>query len=120
MRAVRSSSAWVAALVLAPVLTWAAASTPLPDSKKDCTACHTSPGAATLRKPLSGLCLDCHPGREAPAEHIVDVVPSMPVKQLPLRDGRMTCVTCHDPHTNKNGNLLRVPARALCKHCHPY
>ena len=112
-------------LLLVPVLAAAspdkAGSTSLPEAKKDCTACHKdiAKGPA-LHKPLSTLCLDCHPDRKAPAEHAVDIVPSMAVRQLPLSGGKMTCLTCHDPHSNLNEKLLRVPARNLCTQCHSY
>jgi predicted CXXCH cytochrome family protein len=55
-----------------------------------------------------------------PAEHKVNVVPSMRVKGLPLSDGKITCVTCHDPHKNRYGKLLRVKAKELCLTCHKY
>ena len=96
----------------------------LPEIKKDCTLCHTSPevkkGAARLKKPLSALCLDCHPDRNSANEHKVDIVPTMEIKELPLFDGKMTCVTCHDPHWNKYGSLLRTRKSDLCMQCHPY
>jgi predicted CXXCH cytochrome family protein len=73
-----------------------------------------------LNKPLSELCLDCHAARKAPAEHRVDVVPAMAVQKLPLSNGKMTCITCHDPHANKYGKMLRVRAKDLCFVCHKY
>jgi predicted CXXCH cytochrome family protein len=98
---------------------------PLPAAKKDCGACHTAAapaaGNAALRKTLSDLCTDCHRDRMPPNEHRVDIVPAMPVKDLPLADGgMMTCFTCHDPHRNPYGGLLRKPETALCLSCHPY
>lgn len=93
----------------------------LPEIKKDCGSCHR-PGTAKageLKKSLSALCLDCHSGRKPPAEHKVDIIPSMAVKGLPLTDGRITCVTCHDPHQNMHGNLLRMKTTDLCLVCHP-
>lgn len=96
---------------------------PLPPSKQDCSNCHPGaegPRSGTLAKGLSGLCLDCHPDRIAPQEHRVDIVPAMPVKDLPLFEGRMTCATCHDPHRNTHGSLLRKPEADLCLSCHPY
>lgn len=93
----------------------------VPGIKKDCATCHVEiekgPG---LKKALSGLCLDCHPDRMAPNEHKVDIVPAREVGKLPLFDGRMTCATCHDSHSNPYGKLLRVPQKDLCFQCHPY
>ncbi len=96
---------------------------PLPEIKKDCTTCHLTEGTKTgtrLTKKLSDLCLDCHPDRVAPQEHLVGIAPSMAVKDLPLTGGKMTCITCHDPHKNAYGALLRMPETTLCRTCHPY
>ena len=98
-----------------------AAAYPLPSIKKDCDTCHLSAGThkpGELKKQLPGLCLDCHRDRKAPAEHKIDIVPGMEVKGLPLFDGKIACTTCHDPHANMNGNMLRLPAKDLCLVCH--
>ena len=94
-----------------------------PPIKKACDTCHishTMGGKMLLKAPLSELCLDCHPDRVAPAEHKVDIVPSMDVERLPLDgEGRMTCVTCHDPHgTSGLARMLRVESSKLCRYCH--
>ncbi len=92
---------------------------PLPEIKKDCSLCHLDiQKGPELKKPVSVLCIGCHQDRQAPNEHIVDVVPSMKVKTLPLSGGKITCTTCHDPHRNTYGKLLRVPQNKLCSHCH--
>ncbi len=95
---------------------------PMPSIKQDCSICHVAAGshkASELKKKLSALCLDCHSNRKAPAEHLVDIVPSMAVKGLPLTDGMITCFTCHDPHRNPYGSLLRMKETDLCLVCHP-
>ena len=94
----------------------------LPEIKKDCATCHLQSGtskAGELRKKPSALCLDCHQDRKAPADHRVDFVPAREIKGLPLTDGMITCVTCHDPHENAHGNLLRMKEADLCLLCHP-
>ena len=96
---------------------------PLPPSKQDCTICHINPAPGnpgTLKQGPSALCFACHADRKAPAEHQVDIIPPMAVRGLPLFEGRMTCVTCHDPHVNRFGSLLRKPEPELCLSCHPY
>jgi len=94
----------------------------LPASKQDCTTCHGSHqkdrGTLLLKKPLAELCIECHPDRMAPTEHKIGVVPSMNTGTLPLADNKLTCITCHDPHSNRYGRMLRVPAKALCQNCH--
>jgi predicted CXXCH cytochrome family protein len=104
--------------MILPVLVWAAE---VPAIKKDCKICHGShamAGQILLNKPIVELCLDCHPDRKAPNEHKVDMKPSMDVEGLPLIESKMTCVTCHDPHKNPHGMLLRAPAKDLCLVCH--
>jgi predicted CXXCH cytochrome family protein len=94
----------------------------LPEIKKDCASCHL-PGRngklGELKQKISDLCLGCHSDRKAPAEHRVDIFPTMQVTGLPLTDGMITCFTCHDPHRNQYGNLLRMKATDLCLRCHP-
>lgn len=93
----------------------------IPLIKRDCSICHGSHMGGTLvllKKPLSELCLDCHPDRESPSEHVVDVVPSMEVIGLPLNGGMISCVTCHDPHNDSFGSLLRARPDELCEMCH--
>jgi len=94
----------------------------LPAIKKDCVTCHLPTGTAKageLKKKLSVLCLDCHQDRKAPADHKVDFVPRREIRGLPLTDGMITCFTCHDPHKNPHGNLLRMKETDLCLPCHP-
>ncbi len=95
----------------------------LPEIKKDCTICHegdAKKGPAVLIRPLSELCLLCHQDRKAAGEHRVDIVPAMKVKKLPLSEGKLTCITCHDPHANRYGKMLRVRPKDLCGRCHKY
>jgi len=96
---------------------------PLPPSKRQCINCHLVGDGNTLgplRDHLSALCLNCHPDRIAPREHAVDVVPKQSVNDLPLFEGKITCATCHDPHVNLLGTMLRKEGTQLCLSCHPY
>jgi predicted CXXCH cytochrome family protein len=120
----RALSAIVFAFFLAGVaLSVDAAAESVPAIKKNCSICHITQPYGTkvlLKEPLSELCISCHPDRVFPGDHAVDMMPSMPVEGLPLdRDGRMTCVTCHDPH-GMTGiiKLLRDSPRTLCTRCH--
>ncbi len=93
----------------------------LPEIKKDCSSCHVmsaDKAAGRLQKPVAELCQGCHPERLGAREHAVDIAPSMTVTKLPLQNGKLTCVTCHDPHSNRYGSLLRVKHRELCLVCH--
>ncbi len=95
----------------------------LPAIKKNCALCHLSGGgmkrgAPALKKAVAELCIECHPDSSGPNHHAVDIVPSMKVARLPLARGKLRCTTCHDPHTNPYGRLLRLPADKLCLACH--
>jgi len=93
----------------------------LPEIKKDCFQCHVDRDgkpSPLLEKPVAELCVACHPDRTGEREHKVDIVPRMTVRGLPLFDKKITCVTCHDPHNNRYGKLLRVRSRDLCLRCH--
>ena len=94
----------------------------VPSVKKDCKICHTvnkEGTRVTLRLPPIDLCLDCHPDRNAPAEHSVGMRPTMRVKHLPLYGGKVTCTTCHEPHgLTGNVKMLRAAPSKLCIYCH--
>lgn len=92
-------------------------------SEQECNICHVSHKmkGAGLIKPVSELCAICHPERKKPEmEHVVDVVPSMDVSGLPLIEGKMTCVTCHDSHKNTFPSMLRISPEKLCQSCHQH
>ncbi len=90
----------------------------------DCNVCHKPHqmgGKILLSKPLEELCSSCHQTRIGAGEHKVGIKPSMPVEALPLdADGKITCITCHDPHGSKGfDKLLRArDFTELCKKCH--
>jgi len=86
----------------------------------DCGLCHGAgdPSAGNLLQPPTALCSGCHPARLAAGEHAVDVLVTDPNNSLPLRDGGLTCITCHDPHAS--GTALRQPEPQLCRNCHPH
>lgn len=93
----------------------------IPEIKKNCNICHLphDTSGKLLNAPLTELCLDCHSERRSPAEHKVDILPQMPVGNLPLYEGKITCITCHDPH-GKGGfpSMLRERPRLICTKCH--
>ena len=95
----------------------------MPEIKRDCSTCHVphgSGGMLALKEPVTLLCIGCHPDRKGSAEHKVDSVPSMLIAGLPLIEGKLACITCHDPHANTNGKMLRMSPEKLCLACHKY
>ncbi len=84
-----------------------------------CTACHTIHAAETRgdeeralesRSTLNARCVQCHKKQEAQS--------SLPYHH-PIREGKMTCLDCHDPHGGSAGNnLVSANTNQLCLQCH--
>ena len=81
-----------------------------------CTSCHTihhNTRKSLLRDKEISLCVSCHQNQKAkmhfPSHH-------------PLKEGKMTCDSCHNPHGSGNGEpgMLRTEERLndLCFECH--
>jgi len=98
-------------MVLSAFVLLLAASATLAAGHQQCEDCHASgtPSASNLVQPLSALCINCHQTRIDAGEHAVDIPANTTTTMLPLQAGRMTCVTCHDPHTQ---------GIELCQACH--
>ncbi len=64
------------------------------------------------------ICIKCHPDRVGKPEHVIDVKVATPITEpLPLYNGKVTCVTCHDPFGTSR-HLLRYDKQILCGACH--
>ena len=89
-----------------------------------CSSCHAfseKTGLTGLKNNAApdALCTECHSDRAKAGEHRV----GMPVKEslstLPLVEGKVACITCHEPHGLSGfPSLLRAEPRALCTRCH--
>lgn len=90
-----------------------------------CESCHlsrpTDGRAGRFARQISFLCQSCHNMNEQNS-HPIGMAPSMPMPDGFSLDwsGRMTCATCHDPHSQKNNRYLRTAARGrqFCELCH--
>ncbi|MCD4736066.1 MAG: hypothetical protein K8R53_08490 [Bacteroidales bacterium] len=78
----------------------------LPYLEKDCSSCHDQSVMGRLLFPMPGLCYQCH-------ENFGD---QYNVLHGPVDAG--FCTECHNPHLNKNENLLIREGQELCLHCH--
>jgi predicted CXXCH cytochrome family protein len=86
-----------------------------------CATCHVTETDPALVEPEPALCLRCHPSRDGGSEHPIGIAPGAggaPI--LPLRAGRMTCITCHHEHATSGSMMLRLPLWDLCSACHRY
>lgn len=100
-------------------------------TSRECPRCHLNvemfPGS--LIAPITTLCKKCHSNVMRASSHPVDIVP-VTVKvpaDLPLKDGRVTCNTCHNIHIASRlvfgikSHMLRRPTadiKYFCVACH--
>lgn len=94
-----------------------------------CTLCHdphASENAAWLRKPSWELCTTCH-DEKATERHVLAGLkkkashPTKHKRDPAQRGKRMTCVSCHKPHSAESRTLFAFGAKErfeLCGFCH--
>jgi predicted CXXCH cytochrome family protein len=70
------------------------------------------PPRASLKKAEPELCYDCHREKRAQMNYS---------SHHPVREGRMTCSSCHNTHGGQSEHLLRTAesSKAFCTNCHP-
>lgn len=92
------------------------AQVPTDELHGDCLFCHVtdSPTDASLIITEPEVCRLCHSPHN---DHAVLVEPTGSDPSLPLTNGLMTCITCHDPHAPQPLQL-RLPTVQLCAACH--
>lgn len=95
-----------------------------------CSDCHLNyeVNPRQLTSSVTAMCRKCHKGRLKSVSHPVDMVPAMVrvPADLPLRDGYLTCNTCHNIHGRRYNafglktDFLRRPSkgRDFCASCH--
>lgn len=78
-----------------------------------CASCHQAHGRNEKQlaaKNETDLCLSCHREQAFQSEM---------VSHHPIREGKMGCTSCHDPHGSGAGAGLKAPtANDLCLKCH--
>jgi len=136
----------LAFVLVLPVFAWAYG----PHDSLTCTGCHgihtakdgklifaVKGNTAEKGSGVSSLCLGCHSAKgegmgirpvESTHSHPWSVVPNPKRAHVPdevLRDGKLECVGCHDPHpSNPNYRYLRVDTKNgsemqnFCALCH--
>lgn len=82
----------------------------------DCLFCHETDSQTdgSLLLPEPEVCQLCHSPNN---DHAILVQPTTVDPSLPLTNGLMTCITCHDQHSPQSLQL-RMPATQLCASCH--
>lgn len=96
-----------------------------------CLGCHAKKGKAEFKASTHGLeglaCLDCHGAHEekvaldaCKACHADAAMQFQLPSHHPVRDGYMTCNSCHDSHAAGEGQLnTKQRVNDLCITCHP-
>jgi predicted CXXCH cytochrome family protein len=92
------------------------AQVPTDEFHGDCLLCHETDSQTdgSLILPEPEVCLLCHSPNN---DHAILVQPTTVDPSLPLTNGLMTCITCHDQHSPQSLQL-RMPATQLCASCH--
>lgn len=84
-------------------------------NKLACADCHnpmrtTSADVATVRQSISETCFQCHPQERADFRKR---------SHMPVLEGKMTCVDCHNPHGSATRPLLKADSvNEVCYSCH--
>jgi len=90
--------------------------------QKYCLECHTKQGYQELKKPTSNLCARCHQEIISAGLHPLEGLHNQKanmVEGLPLKEGKIVCTTCHEPHGKTEYQaLLRKHPNDLCITCH--
>lgn len=76
----------------------------------DCHLLHQGPNQKVKESKVAELCLDCHEEQRAefslPSHH-------------PVREGKITCSDCHNPHGSVQDDSLKAGSiKELCVRCH--
>lgn len=76
----------------------------------DCHKLHQGPQQKVSREQMAELCFGCHPDVRAESSLF---------SHHPLRERKMTCTDCHDPHGSVQEHELRGNGvKDLCTRCH--
>ncbi len=79
-------------------------------SCSDCHKLHEQSSQKIEGDAINRLCFECHPEVAAQSRYL---------SRHPLQEGKMTCVSCHDPHGSGNENgLAAADLKSLCGGCH--
>lgn len=113
--------------VLNPPLTRTGSTPPGETLKRCATSCHNGGNPAGGLN-WEGVWFDTDLRKTHPVSVIYDPtrdagfqpIAAVEAAGLRLENGRVQCITCHDPHTQANGKFLRIPnaGGSLCLTCH--
>ncbi len=118
-------------LIASILIVYAVLNNPHEFSSEECLLCHVNyeQDPKDLIMPVTDICKRCHDRINAKSSHPVNVYPSPAITvptDLPLRNGVVTCSTCHNIHKEsvnifgERTYFLRRPytGRSFCISCH--
>ncbi|MBI4822895.1 MAG: cytochrome c3 family protein [Nitrospirae bacterium] len=118
-------------VVIMAIVAYTLSDTPHSFSESECKDCHIDPDRdpTTLREGITKLCARCHKRTIRASTHPVDIFPNLAKipNDLPLRNGKLTCSTCHSVHAERSlvfgikSYFLRRPTadiKFFCVACH--
>jgi len=117
---------WLPALILiaVAVIGYSLSRKPHEFSTGQCSLCHIDEKKQPMNiKPnITGACDTCHTGLKERLSHPTDIYPTLIIpKDMPLIEGRITCITCHYIHPKEERRyFLRrgVKGPFFCSSCH--
>lgn len=98
-------------------------------SSGDCKMCHFDEKnkPMNIKTSTTSACENCHLNLEKMQSHPTDIPPTVSIpKDMPLLDGRLTCITCHYVHPKKKKEFVKrysflrrnVRGSLFCGICH--
>ncbi|MFW2403515.1 MAG: DmsE family decaheme c-type cytochrome [Gammaproteobacteria bacterium] len=76
----------------------------------DCHQSHAAQDPATVRAQQSDVCYACHATEQAA---------TFKASNHPIRENKMGCTSCHDPHVSEaDASLVRDTVNQVCYECH--
>ncbi len=118
-----------AVLIFIVVTVYSLSGSPHKFSDDKCVLCHFDEknDPMNLKPEVTDGCKTCHPELDEAKSHPTDLYPSLSIpKDMPLIEGRLTCVTCHfvhpkeDKYPGDENYFLRRQVKGIffCNVCH--
>ncbi len=97
--------------------------------QSECSMCHVNvkKDPSRIMSFVTAACDNCHRGVKETQSHPTDIHATFPIPEdMPLTDGKITCITCHYVHPKKGKQLIEkhyflrrmVRGPLFCNICH--
>lgn len=90
----------------------------------ECSICHIDEKRQpmSIKTNITSACDTCHTRLKEILSHPTDIYPSLTIpKDMPLTEGRLTCITCHNVHQREGKRYFlrrEVKGPFFCSSCH--